>query len=140
MLYQLNKPPIAAPKGCDCPHETSDDNLEHQLDTLKAQVGNYKKVCTTNFGVPPDKLFSTVPLNIQHLKKFIEKNPLAKGVRIYFAKKTDNPLAEDYFLIFVPCSEQGPADERFYEDMDECPIIYAACKKPPGCEFGAALL
>ena len=110
-----------------------------------AEIANYKKVMTQDFGVPADKFFGTMAISKSELDSFFADNPGATSVRIYFSKKTPDPLLSDYELTFVPCMEITDSNGTYYQDRLEIApgepskIIMAACRIPPGCTFGGAL-
>ena len=109
---------------------------------LRAENDNYKAVMT-GFGVDPTKLFGTLAISTSELFSFMAVNPGITGVRIYISKKTADPGADDYQLVFVPCMEVTDASGTWYDDVLVIPpgvpskVKKSVCKKPPGCPFGA---
>lgn len=117
-----------------------------QIDQARAEIANYKKVMTEDFDVPENVFFGTLAISRSELDLFFGANPGATSVRIYFSKKTDDPLVKDYELCLVPCMEITDSNGTWYQDRLEevAPgepgkIIMAACRIPPGCTFGGAL-
>jgi len=110
-----------------------------------AEIANYKRVLTEDFDVPENVFFGTLAISKSELDSFFAANPGATSVRIYFSKKTDDPLVKDYELCLVPCMEVTDSNGTYYQDRLEIApgelskIIMAACRIPPGCTFGGAL-
>lgn len=151
MLYKLNSdtPAEALTSGCNLSTETSNNQTQVETNPLKEQVENYRKVMQEDFKVKEEVFFNTIPININHLISFISNNGLdLAAVRIYMAKKTSDPLLDDYELIFVPCvafmDENGSVlyyrDKLGMQSEEISNIITVQCRRPPGCQLGALLL
>lgn len=146
MLYKLNSEPIISENKCSVSMETSGNQIPVDTVDLKRKVSNYKKVLIDDFEIPENVFFNTIPINANHIRSFITDNgsDLA-GVRIYFAKRTNDPAKDDYQLIFVPCKEVSDGSGgTYYEDTlgteINKSIISVECRTPPGCQKGALLL
>ncbi|MBL0741982.1 hypothetical protein [Chryseolinea lacunae] len=151
MLYKLNSdtPAEALTAGCNLSTETSNNQTPMQTNPLKEQVENYRKVMQEDFNVKEEVFFNTIPIKINHLISFVSNNGMdLAGVRIYMAKKTPDPLLDDYELIFVPCNAFRDEDGNvlYYRDKlgtqaeEISNIITVQCRRPPGCQLGALLL
>jgi len=151
MIYKLNNlaPLELQPDKCLLHLETSNNALPLNVPNLKTQVTHYTSVLKGTFKIPDNVFFNNIPININHISTFIERNgSKLAGVRIYFAKKTNDPSLDDYELIFVPCSEvtDDSGEVLYYKDMldpeletTDCYVITTECRKPPGCSAGAVL-
>src|SRR6478609_6020319 len=101
MFYKLNsEAEMASPEKCNIGDETSNNNLAIDIegsDGKRQHVANYHKVMTQDFNVPKERFFNAIPLNVNHLKSFIESNgPAIKACRIYITKSTTDPTVDDY--------------------------------------------
>jgi hypothetical protein len=151
MIYKLNNlAPLQQPGKCLLHLETSNNELPLNVPDLKTQVSHYTSVLKDTFNIPDNVFFNNIPININHILTFINKNGAElAGVRIYFAKKSNDASLDDYELIFVPCREvkDNLGEVLYYQDMlnpsgleiNDSYVITTECRKPPGCSAGAAL-
>lgn len=149
MLIKFNGPSgtTVHPKTCAAVTETSDKVINLGTPDLKEQVTFYARVMKDKFSVPADVFFAAVPINLQLVQDFLTRNSGLAGLRVYFAKKSEDHTAGDYEMIFVPCSLATDTDgSQYFEDMGVkagAPNAYTMsieCRKPPGCDKGALLL
>lgn len=152
MLFKLNSvPPPFTPGRCNVGDETSDNQSAVKIDGpggKKEQVANYKQVLVNDFKVPEDRYFNAIPVNINHLKSFLEKNsPDMEASRIYITKRTSDSSKDDYELLFVPCTAIKDGAGQIQSFLDNlgteginAHIVSVECKRPPDCRTGALLL
>lgn len=148
MVYKLNSEAPESIERCNLTDETSDENIVLDIEDKRAQVANYRTVMTDNFRVPVDRFFNAIPVNVDHLRSFIDKNGGSdfKACRIYITKDSADPTGTDYELLFVPCEPVNDPQGQlafFRDNLGELTASHtfsAKCKRPPGCGQGALLL